>query len=272
MTDIRLIAADMDHTLLTEAGELPPRFDDWLRRLDDAGIVFVPASGRPLTTLKAMFPTRGHSIGYISDNGGLVSLGNDILFESLLPGESYRAMAALTAGTTSGVPIVCGVESAYVPFVHRAHEDYLRRFYANITFVDELADVDVDADKFTAYFPDADARMHYEQLYAPTYGADYSVTVGGPVWVDVMNPGVHKGNALRVLADHLGLASEQMMAFGDTDNDLEMLDAVYHSYAVANADQSVRDRARFTTDSNDDYGVLTVIRRLLDEEDSTARE
>ncbi len=262
--DIHLIAVDLDHTLLTEAGDLPPGFDDHLRRLGDAGIVFVPASGRPLVTLKAMFPPSDRSIGYISDNGGLVSLGDDVLYMSLLPRESYRGMAALTAERTTGVPIICGVESAHVASEHRQHEGYLSRFYAKLAFVDRLADVDVDADKFTVYFPDGDSRSHYDRIYAPIYGDDYSVTVGGPVWVDVMNKGVNKGNALRILADHLGLFPEQMMAFGDTDNDLEMLDAMHHSYAVANADQTVRDRARFTTESNDEYGVVTVIRRLLD--------
>ena len=54
-----------------------------------------------------------------------------------------------------------------------------------------------------------------------------------------------------------------MMAFGDTYNDIEMLDEVYYSYAVSNAEQAVRDRARFVTGSNDEYGVVSVIREVL---------
>ena len=78
-----------------------------------------------------------------------------------------------------------------------------------------------------------------------------------------MNPGVTKGSGLRVLADRLGLDPAQMMAFGDTYNDIEMLDEVYYSYAVSNAEQAVRDRARFVTGSNDEYGVVSVIREVL---------
>ena len=57
------------------------------------------------------------------------------------------------------------------------------------------------------------------------------------------------------------------MAFGDTLNDLEMLAAVEHSYAVANADQEIKDQAQFLTASNEELGVYQVLDRLLDSRD-----
>jgi hydroxymethylpyrimidine pyrophosphatase-like HAD family hydrolase len=59
------------------------------------------------------------------------------------------------------------------------------------------------------------------------------------------------------------------MAFGDTDNDLEMLGSVYHSYAVSNADDAVHEVARFATASNDDHGVVQIIRTLLAEQEDS---
>lgn len=268
MKSVRLVASDMDHTLLTSDGALPPNFPDDLRRLNEAGIVFVAASGRPLYTLKTMFPS-GDGIAYISDNGAMVTYRDQVLFQSLLPVPAYQAMIARTMAETSGVPIVCGVDSAYVGTRHREHEEYLRRFHSIVTFVDDLTAVDALADKFTVYFHDRDSRNFYDRVYAPAFGRDFSVTVGGPAWVDIMNPGVNKGNGLLVLAEHLGLGHDQLMAFGDTDNDLEMLGSVYHSYAVSNADDAVHEVARFATASNDDHGVVQIIRTLLAEQEDS---
>ena len=263
MKDIRLIASDMDHTLLDSAGQLPPGFHDDLRRLTDAGITFVAASGRPLFNLQRLFPPQQDAIAYVGDNGAILALGENLLYTSLLPRDAYRAMASFTLERTPGVPLVCGLDAGYLLAEHAVHEDYLHRFFHKLVYVDTIDDIDVDAVKLSAYFPEGNSRAWHDDLYAPAFGADYSVTTGSRVWVDVMNPGVHKGHALQVLAAHLGIAPEQMMAFGDADNDVQMLEAVHHSYAMSNANDTVRARARFTAESNDDHGVVTVIRQVL---------
>lgn len=263
MKDIRLIASDMDHTLLTSDGELPPGFRGDLERLADAGITFVAASGRPLANLVELFPPRGEEIAYIGDNGAVLLLGETTLFRSLLPREDYREVMSFTLETTGGVPVVCGLEAGYLLGEHAAHEDYLRTFFPELVFVDRVDDIDVDAVKVSSYFPDGDSRTQHDHLYLPEYGERYSLTTGSPVWVDIMSPGVHKGSALQKLAAHLGIDYTQMMAFGDADNDLQMLDAVHRSYAVSNATARVRERARFIAGSNDDHAVPAIIRQVL---------
>lgn len=262
MHEVRLIASDLDHTLLDEHGDLPPDFHHYVRRLNAVGVTFVPASGRPLNRLKQMFPPQ-QGLGYVGDNGGTVSYGDTLLFQSLLRPEHCRAMAAVTLSSTPGVPVVTGPDAAYVSSAHREHEPYLSTFNPRIVFIDGFADFDAAVDKFSVYLPSGDSRRYYEEVFAPAYAADFSVTVGGPVWVDMMNAGVHKGLGIRVLASHLGLQRQQLMAFGDAYNDLEMLDEVHHSYAVRNAYDEVRRRARFLADSNAEHGVLTVIRQVL---------
>ncbi|MBP8919267.1 MAG: HAD family hydrolase [Micropruina sp.] len=262
MDAVRLIASDMDHTLLDENGELPPGFHEYVRRLNAAGVTFVAASGRPPVRLKLMFPPR-EGIGHIGDNGGTVSYHDTILFQSLLATRSYHDMAARTLASTQGVPVICGVDAAFVLSDHREHVAELHGFYPEITLVESLADVHADADKFTIFFPEGDSREFYETVFRPAYGDEFSVTMGGPNWVDLMNRGVHKGHGIRVLAEHLGLRRHEMMAFGDALNDVEMLDEVEHSYAVSNADESVRKRARFAAASNAEHGVLRVIEQVL---------
>jgi Cof subfamily protein (haloacid dehalogenase superfamily) len=262
MKSVRLVASDMDHTLLTGDGELPAGFLEEIRQLNEAGVLFVAASGRPLVTLRRLFPP-SDGVAYIADNGGTLVYRDEILFQSILPTASYHEMTELTLSRTTGIPVICGTESAYAWVGHLEHEEVLRRFQTTIEFVDDLTQVDVPADKFTAHFADGEARHYYQTVFQPAYGAGYSVTIGGAAWMDIMNQGVTKGHALGVLAGHLGLARDELMAFGDALNDLEMLGSVYHSYAVSNADEAIHEVARFTTASNEEHGVPRIIRALI---------
>ncbi|MFT3971533.1 MAG: HAD family hydrolase [Micropruina sp.] len=262
MHDVRLIASDMDHTLLDEHGALPPDIDDYLDRLRAAGIIFVAASGRPLNRLQQMFPPRD-GIAYIGNNGGTVSDGDTILFQSLLRPQSYREMAELTLRVTPGVPVACSPDAAYVWGGHAEHEEYLARFNPRIVYIDDFAELDAAIDKFSVYLPQGESIRYYDEIFYPTYADQFSVTTGSPLWVDLMNPGVHKGHGLRLLADRLGLGRHQLMAFGDAYNDLEMFDEAEYSYAVRNAHETVRQRARFVAESNADNGVLRVIGEVL---------
>lgn len=264
MSDIRLIASDMDHTLLTDAGQLPPGFQSVVDRLADAGIAFVAASGRPYSTLTKMFPAGGPHMGYAGDNGSIVSFADHVLYESALPQQLSREMVAGALVNTPGIPVLSGEDRAFVASSDLQYKDYFETFYWKLEVVDDLLDVDEATVKFTTYFPEGNSKTYAQQYFVPKYSNAFEVTTSGMNWVDIMNPGVSKGAALQKIAEHLGVERSQMMAFGDANNDLPMLDAVDHSYAVANANETVRDRARFVTDSNDDFGVVKVIEQVLD--------
>lgn len=263
MDAIRLIASDMDHTLLTEKGELPPDFDKYILELDKLKIDFIIASGRPLYTLETIFSKIKNKISFISDNGGIVSYKGKVIFKSLLDPMNYQSMIRFTEDQTDGIPILCGLDSAYLSEKCKIYETYLKTFYSNITFVKNLDQLVIDADKFTVYFPEKDGKEYNEKIFHSQYGKDFSVTVGDAVWIDIMNWGIDKGKAVQLLGERLGLKSEQMMAFGDTYNDIEMLQAVKYSYIVRNAAPHMKQYANFITDSNDHFGVIKVIDKVI---------
>ena len=268
MDDVRLVATDLDRTLLLSGGKLPPNFWDYVRRLNDAGVLVVPASGRPLPTLREMFSRPGYDIALISDNGAVVEQGGEIVHRSLMAPEDYLAMVELTQNETDGVPLVVGVDHGYLPTSARHLEDHLSMFFRNLVFTDDFSKIDEDVVKFSAFFPEADAQEAFDNHFTPAFGDTHSVTLGGPPWVDVMNAGVTKGEGLEMLASRLGLEKSQLMAFGDALNDVEMLASAGHSYAVANAVPEVLEQAEHTTASNEDLGVLQVWDQLLDSKES----
>lgn len=260
---IKLIASDMDHTLLTERGQLPPDFVPTIHQLHAKGIQFVAASGRPMYTLEQMFPEFTDTMVYVSDNGGAIAYQGKILFKSLLPLADYQRMVQFVNQTSNNIAVICGMDAAYVETKYQAYDATLRQFYTNIEYVPDLTQVRVAANKFTIYFPGKDSQAQYEAVFAPEFESAYSVTVAGVEWIDIMNQGINKGHAMRFLADYFDLTPAQMMAFGDTYNDKEMLQMVEHSYLMGNAVDDMRQYATYRADTNENYGVLKVIQKLL---------
>lgn len=150
---IKLIASDMDHTLLTESGQLPPNFIPTIQQLHAKGVQFAAASGRPMYTLKQMFPELADTMVYVSDNGGAIGYQGETLFKSLLPLADYQRMVQFVNQTPDGIGVICGMDAAYVETQYRDYDATLRQFYANIEYVPDLTQVSVEANKFTIYFP-----------------------------------------------------------------------------------------------------------------------
>lgn len=262
MENIKFIATDMDNTLLTSRGELPPNFFSLVKKLKNEGIEFAAASGRPLYTLLDTFAELKDDMTFICDNGGLIMHHSEVIFTSELPHDDYRKMAAFAA-ETDGIPIVCGMDAAYINKADETYDATYRTFYKKINYVEDLEKLDITADKFTLFFPNKNSSRKYDEVFAPAFGEQYSVVVSGPEWIDIMNQGIDKGTALAIISEKLQISLEDMMAFGDTHNDAGMLQAVGHSYIVANGNPEIAHLAKHTAPANDEYGVMQVMEKLL---------
>ncbi|MGN0485362.1 MAG: Cof-type HAD-IIB family hydrolase [Lachnospiraceae bacterium] len=261
MSKIKLIAADMDHTLLTEDGKLPPRFDEYVDRLEEQGVTFAIASGRPMYTLLEIFKDRKDSLTMISDNGGAIWYKGKMIYKSLMEPAVYQEMIRFVEEESSGGSVLCAMEQAYGLVQYRPYEKFFRGFMREFAFVENMRELDVEANKFTIFFPKKDAKEQYEKVFEPRYGKDFSVTVGGDEWVDIMNKGIHKGAAMQWLGKTFDVKPDEMMAFGDTYNDIEMLQIVKYSYVMENAALEMRQYGNFVAPSNEEYGVLQVIEK-----------
>lgn len=264
---VALVAADMDHTLLAEDDSLPEGMVERVRALDEAGVTFVAASGRPSLTLRVQFEGACERMAFVADNGATVSCRGTTLFASRIDPDLVGELVDFSLASGAGVPVVCTPEMIFALSRDREHDPFLSRSYYRITYVDaldgrELAQT-VGVGKFTVYFPEGNAAEAREGLYVPRFADRLSVTGSGREWVDVMNPGVNKGRGLGILCEHLGIAPADALAIGDSENDREMLAVVGHSYLVANAERHMWQHARFLAPSNEDRGVAVVVDRVL---------
>ncbi|MEY8371181.1 HAD family hydrolase [Aerococcaceae bacterium 50-4] len=265
MTDIKLIAIDMDHTLLNDDGQIPESFTDQVLALKEQGIRVAIASGRPLYTLTNMFSHIEDHLIFVSDNGAAITLQQEQLFNSIIEQTDYRKLMAFTREQKmAGIPILCALDAAYIPKAHDQYDEVYRTFYTNIHYVDDFDAVDAVANKFTIYTPNNDAVAQYEDIYGPALNKQFSATVSGKEWIDIMNININKGQAMYQLSNLLNISTDQMMAFGDNYNDIEMLAAVKYSYAMENAHDDIKKQANYIAPSNNDLGVSKVIQNLLD--------
>lgn len=263
LSGVRLVASDMDCTLLADDKSMPEDMPGRIRALEGAGALFAAASGRPLYTLRDMFPESWDHMAFVTDNGAAVVCREDVVFKSLIEPATVQALTEFTLEGGYGLPTVCGLDACYVREQDRRYDDVFRTFYHNIVYVETLDHLAAEVNKFTVYFPEGNAVPMRDEVYAPAWGEQLSVTCGGAVWIDIMNQGVDKGTGVERLCEHLGISVADVVACGDTDNDAEMLETVGHGYLVANAEERMERFADFRIPSNNERGVAQVIDAVL---------
>lgn len=213
MDRIRLIASDMDATLLDGHSQLPPDFLHLVQELAGQDILFAAASGRPLYKLEEMFAPVLEQTLLVADNGGAVRWRGKDLFVSRMEPEVWHRLTACAEENGDSF-VVCGLENAYLRPCDRCYDAVYRNFYNRIAYVSDLYTIDAAVDKFTIYLPQDNAQEVYEKVYGPRFGQELAVAVSGKCWIDVTNPGVTKGKAVERLSRLLDIPSGAMMAFG----------------------------------------------------------
>lgn len=263
LASIRLLACDMDLTLLADDGTQPEGMTERIRALAEHGVVFCPASGRPAATLALMFPEVARAIALCGDNGAFIAYQGETIYKDLLDRTLYHELLDVAVGTQRCVPVLCALDRAYVLERDRAHHDEVHKYYRNIRYVESFDGVDADSNKVSLLCPAYDSEQQVEEIYAPAFGSRLMVTCAGREWIDFMNTGVDKGSGVARLCAHLGIDLADAAAVGDTHNDIQMLETVGHSFLVANAADHMRAHARFQVPSNNDRGVAVLIDAIL---------
>lgn len=266
---LKLIAADMDGSLLDTQGHVPEDFWPLLARLNERGVQFVPASGRQLATLQKEFSSKDASAApqvrsYIAENGNVVVHDGEIVFENQMDSNVITAVIARcrsAAHKQNFGLVVCGARQAYIERTDLAFVEEAAKYYAQLSTVNSLDSVSDSVVKLAIYVFD-DAETAAEEVFGEL-GADQQVVVSGKHWIDIMSPAIDKGKGLARLQASLGVSASETAAFGDYLNDVELLETADYSFAMSNAHPEVKNVAHFIAPSNADHGVVKVIDALI---------
>jgi Cof subfamily protein (haloacid dehalogenase superfamily) len=253
---IRLIASDIDGTLIKAYGSVNPEIHELIPEFRKRGVQFAAASGRQYTNLKRIFVPEQDEIDYICENGCLIFMRGKLICKETMPDSLGQDMIAAILETPGAEALVSGERTSYVQPKDPAFETTLRDVIGNdVTAVGNLLEKREDYFKISAFLQGGvtEQTMRYWQ---GLFGNDATVVYGGNGWIDMMPKGIHKGTGICRLMEAEGLKKEEVMAFGDNYNDEEMLNSVEYSYAMAEAPQEIRD---FT------YGTCSDVVQVLKE-------
>ncbi|MCD8020678.1 MAG: HAD family hydrolase [Clostridiales bacterium] len=259
--DIKLVAVDMDGTLLDSEKNIPVDFVPWVQTHPE--IQTVIASGRQYYKLKEMFPEIAERLMYVAENGSFVFRQDKMIYSNTMTREDVR-WCIDTFDSVEGCHLVlCGEKSAYMKHASKYVEDNGHMYYARLAFVDSLYD-SIDKDNFAkvALFEEhAGAEKMFREL--PSMPSHLAPVLSGNSWIDFANVSVSKGAAMEAIQKALDIDKNECMAFGDYMNDYDLLMSCEESYAMKNGHPKLKDAAKYVTEyTNDEDGVMRILREL----------
>ena len=268
MQRIKLVAVDLDDTLLRDDLTISEHTQEILRRVRESGVVVTISTGRMLPSARPYAEQLGFDVPIITYQGALVKsvFSGEVIYECPLNEDVARLV--IQYGRKKGIHVNFYLEDKlYVERVTPVGEHYERLAGVPFTRVSDLEEL------LEAGLPYKLLLIQEEQLIGQSLqelreilqkeGLDAHLTKSKPTYLEVNHPKATKGTALEKLADWLGVSREEVMACGDSYNDLEMLEFAGCSVAVANAYPEVRSKAKYITASNNEDGVAQALEKLV---------
>ena len=262
---IRFVLSDVDGTLLHPDHSLSQRTADAIRAMREAGVLFSLASGRPPKAMRHLIETFGIDVPVAGFNGGtLVNPDGSILVAHHLPAEAALITLALFSAEPDvevwvfadgdwlrrdppGPMVQREADGlGYGPVVVESFEPYLDR-----------------VDKIVAASNNTQLLVELEAQLQPKVQGLAQVSRSQPVYLDVTAMLANKGEALKTLAEHLGVPLAQTAAIGDGGNDPAMFHVAGLSIAMGQAEETVKRQANVVTGSNVEDGAAEAFERFI---------
>ena len=258
---IYLVAVDMDGTLLHNDKSISDYTINVLRKIVEKGILLVPASGRPLNGMKAAVLNNVKGIKYaICSNGAMLM---DVQKEKSISETGIPIEKALEALTyLEQFPVAVYVHTDRGTFRAEGWEKtglsekypYIRFSEGNVKNLREfLRTSRVNVMKMGAYILTDNLAQKLLEKGSPIPGIAFLRSGDGIIELNSTN--ASKGNALYILCEKLGIQLENVLAIGDHENDISMLQAAGISAAMRNAEDDVKQAAKFVAGNNEEDGA-----------------
>lgn len=260
---IKLIASDVDGTLIKDSTpDLYPEMVDTIRELKKKGILFCAASGRQYESLRNVFRDVADDIAYIAENGAHIRYQNQNISVTPMKREHIEEIMFMLRPYYGECEAIISTPNGSL--VESRNEDFLNLitygYHNAFRRVEDVLKVNETIIKIAIYRKGS-IRELGEKLFIPRWQDKVKACMAGEEWVDFMDSSVDKGNGLKTLEDYLKIDRQETMAFGDNNNDIGMMQAAGHSYAVDTAVDEVKQAAGGICPGYRQKGVYQIIRK-----------
>lgn len=240
---LKLIASDIDGTLIPygETG-LPQNLFPLIRRLQAAGILFCPASGRQYHSMRLLFAPVAEQVCFLCENGAILYGPSPreeeapVLAKTPMPRREALALSRAIQDLPGCQLLLSGANTSYLCRPPREYLDFLAQSKGNrVAVLERVEEMPEEILKVSVYCPQG-TREPQEAL-GPQWG-HLGMAAAGPDWVDFTL--ADKGTGIRDLCKALNIAPQEVAAFGDNWNDVAMLRAVGQGWLMSSADPELR--------------------------------
>ena len=254
-----LIISDLDGTLMKpNTAALSPLTLEVIAGLLDAGIPFMPASGRQYPNVRRLFGPLAGRLSFVAENGVVAYVNDELVYRATLDYDLGREIVRTIQDRDGCETMVSGAKTYYISPESTSFKSYLEVGCGFVvTCAEDLEDIGEPYGKISAFY--SNSIGDDLQFWVNRFGDRCTVTTSSDKWLDMMPMGVNKATALAVVLEHLGIDPADVSAFGDAENDVEMLQLVGCPIAKADGAPGALACARYTT--ND---VTSSLARILE--------
>ena len=271
--DIKVIATDMDGTLLDPKGQLDlPRLEKILDKLDQCDIRFVIATGNEVHRMRQLLGHLAERVVLVVANGARIFENNeliqaqtwdDAMVDKALGHFKGRecqdqfVVTAMNGGFVKKGTVFTELDKFMTP-------EMIEKLYQRMNFVNEF-DSNLFGGVLKMSMVVGEERLESVlQEINDLFDGHVRAVSSGYGCIDILQDGIHKAWGLVELLKRWNLKPEQIMAFGDSENDIEMLELAGISYAMENAEDTVKRVATKVAPANSQAGVYQVLENWLE--------
>lgn len=262
---IKLIASDMDGTLLDDDSMVPEETYELISALAEKGVRFVASSGRRYDTLRWLFEPVADKMDYVA------SLGTQVYADGrLLDREVFSTLSVMRLFETTQLfdCLHLALYDATHTYLLNDQSSYIRELDKDLPNAERLfdppsPDVSIIKAALCCEYPDQLMDMAY--VLERELSEFFTFLPSGSRWIDVVPRHVNKATGLEQVMRYWGIGPDEAVAFGDSMNDYAMLRYVGHPYVMENARYAVRQIGQRVIGRNSDHAVQRVMREILEE-------
>ena len=271
--DIKVIATDMDGTLLDPKGQLDlPRLEKILDKLDQCDIRFVIATGNEVHRMRQLLGHLAERVVLVVANGARIFENNELIQAQTWDDAMVdRALAHFKGRECQDQFVVTAMNGGFVKEGTVFTEldkfmtpEMIEKLYQRLNFVDEF-DSSLFGGVLKMSMVVGEERLDSVlQEINDLFDGHVRAVSSGYGCIDILQDGIHKAWGLVELLKRWNLKPEQIMAFGDSENDIEMLELAGISFAMENAEEAVKRVATKVAPANSQAGVYQVLENWLE--------
>lgn len=270
---IKLIATDMDGTILDSQGLLDlPRLEKILDRLEEKGIRFVIATGNEIHRVRQLLGHLTDRVVLIVANGAKIFENNQLIQVETWDNELVeKALTFFKGQECQNQFVITSMNGGFVKegtiFTQLDKfmtPEMIELFYQRMNFVEELHPELFGGVLKMSLVVGEDRMDQVQEDFNQVFNGYVQAVSSGYGCLDIIQDGIHKAWALQELLKRWNIKPEEIMAFGDSENDVEMLELAGIAYAMENADEKAKAVATDIAPANSQGGVYQILEAWLD--------